>query len=617
MNIPALIRKFFPPASLALSGLLVLGTPFAADASIPNGLLAAKANWFTGTTAVFALSAAVAAGLGIRPRFSFTWADGLVCALAALTLLTYDWALHPEPDKLRFGAQWVVLWFTMRYALSCYPFLRLFFLVGLVVTGLLEALLGFAQLYGYAASNHPLFRLTGSFFNPGPYSGYLAVILPICFGLLLRTGRLGRQGNGRLRRQGVGRLAAGLYVFSWICWLPLVCILPAGMSRSAWLAALAGCGWIYWAERVGWKKTAHRIRCHPVRAWFGAAALGIALSAGVVFLYLLKKDSADGRLLMWKLTATAILRHPLGGVGLGGFPSAYAEEQATYFASTEKPLAEQRVAGCPEYAFNEYLQIALETGIPGVCLFAGWLGYCFRNGLKRKRYAVCGGLIALAVFSFSSYPLQLPSFWMAGAILSVCTMEHSPARKEAGRRWVPVAMWALAAASLWMGWKGNSMAADYQKWATARILYRNRAYEKAVVSYTELFPLFQHKPDFLFEGAQCLRKTGRQTEAIRWLRRAVRLSADPMLYDVMALNEQSLGRYAEAERHLHYAIAVLPDRIYPYYLLAKLYAEPAFFHPEKGQEAARVVMRRKPKVESTAIREMREELKKERLYKEE
>jgi hypothetical protein len=28
--------------------------------------------------------------------------------------------------------------------------------------------------------NHPLFAVTGSFFNPGPYSGYLAMVFPLC-----------------------------------------------------------------------------------------------------------------------------------------------------------------------------------------------------------------------------------------------------------------------------------------------------------------------------------------------------------------------------------------------------------------------------------------------------
>lgn len=46
--------------------------------------------------------------------------------------------------------------------------------------GGIEAVWGLSQLYGYAVSNHSLYVLTGSFFNPGPYSGYLAMILPVC-----------------------------------------------------------------------------------------------------------------------------------------------------------------------------------------------------------------------------------------------------------------------------------------------------------------------------------------------------------------------------------------------------------------------------------------------------
>ena len=49
----------------------------------------------------------------------------------------------------------------------------------------------------------------------------------------------------------------------------------------------------------------------------------------------------------------------------------------------------------------------------------------------------------------------------------------------------------------------------------------------------------------------------------------------------------------------------------PYYLLAKLYAEhPEVFPREKLEWAARMVMEKEAKVESTAIRQMREEMEK-------
>ena len=70
------------------------------------------------------------------------------------------------------------------------------------------------------------------------------------------------------------------------------------------------------------------------------------------------------------------------------------------------------------------------------------------------------------------------------------------------------------------------------------------------------------------------------------------------------------GDYREAEEELLQAIGILPERLYPYYLLAKLYAEPEFYQVDKLRAAASVVLAKKPKVESTAIREMREEVKK-------
>ena len=43
-----------------------------------------------------------------------------------------------------------------------------------IVLAASEAIYGLRQLYGFTSSHHSLYSLTGSFFNPGPYSGYLA-----------------------------------------------------------------------------------------------------------------------------------------------------------------------------------------------------------------------------------------------------------------------------------------------------------------------------------------------------------------------------------------------------------------------------------------------------------
>ena len=75
-----------------------------------------------------------------------------------------------------------------------------FFLLG----GCIEAAWGLGQLYGVAMSNHAHFILTGSFYNPGPYSGFLAMIFPIAFYEWLRRrkepksiARLVKEWNGK------------------------------------------------------------------------------------------------------------------------------------------------------------------------------------------------------------------------------------------------------------------------------------------------------------------------------------------------------------------------------------------------------------------------------------
>ena len=49
----------------------------------------------------------------------------------------------------------------------------------LILAGAVEAVWGLLQVYGYVASNHSLYALTGSFYNPGPYSGFLAMCVPV------------------------------------------------------------------------------------------------------------------------------------------------------------------------------------------------------------------------------------------------------------------------------------------------------------------------------------------------------------------------------------------------------------------------------------------------------
>ena len=275
---------------------------------------------------------------------------------------------------------------------------RLLFTFVLLLAGSIEAIWGFLQVYGWADQYHSLYRLTGSFFNPGPYSGFLAVILPVALHTLLGPKPLCR----------VDKIVYGLGV---ICLVSIILVLPAGMSRSAWVAAGAGCGVVVWRQkrsREYVRRGIGRIGRGWKRCWLGGILLlGLSIGGG---LYLLKKDSADGRLLVWKMDLAVMRSQPWLGVGIGRYPGALGEAQAVYFANSPADPREEYVADAPEYGFNEFLQLGGEYGLIGLCLFISITGIASGGLFKRNTQqtgGVSGALSAFLVFACFSYPLTV------------------------------------------------------------------------------------------------------------------------------------------------------------------------------------------------------------------
>ena len=411
----------------------------------------------------------------------------------------------------------------------------------LIAFGVKEAVLGLLQVYGYEVSNHLLYALTGSFYNPGPYSGFLAMCLPLALNEWLKGERIWKH---------VALVALVL----------MVVVLPSGMSRTAWLAAVVAscyvCGMRY------------RDRLYRYRKLFWVGVLLLAVSG--IGAYHWKKDSADGRLLMWKVASRAVMEHPWQGVGWENVAGAYGDEQERYFASGKGTPQEEYVAGAPEYVFNEYLQVGLAWGVPAMLGIIIGVVVCFSWGHGSRQYGVCGALLSLAVFAFASYPFQFLAFILAFiALLVACAMGY---RKV----WVQV-MALVLGIGLGIYAVGHRPAKDARR---------------------------------MFEEAHALHKAGEWQASTELLKETMKVSSDAMVLNIIGKNFQAMGYPYIAEGWFIRSTHRLPNRIYPYYLLAKLYAEhPKLFPKEKLEWAVRMVLEKEAKVESTAIREMREEVK--------
>lgn len=462
----------------------------------------------------------------------------------------------------------------------------------LIVLGGIEAIWGLRQIYGLAVSNHSLYALTGSFYNPGPYSGYLAMIFPLCLHEWLN---LREKTERTWVEQGKYNLALGVILL-------ILCVLPAGMSRSAWIAAVISGVWVY-GMHASWGCKLKEIRKRYKRK------VGLACIAGGVIiimigyaLFQLKATSANGRLFMWKVSTLAIAESPVIGHGTGNFVSAYGRAQEDYFANGEYSETEELVAGSPEYAFNEYLQVAVEYGIPFLLVVSLVIGFCLWRGSSEGRTGLCGGVISVLIFALSSYPMQIPGFAVTFYfLLAACAIGRS--------RIILLLFLSMMVLLGTYYWKNNQYDAC-KDWHRGKMLYNIGAYQSAKEDYGKLYPELVNRGAFLFEYGYSLHKLKEYDNSTRILEEAMTHSNDPMILNIIGKNYQAAGDYEKAEEYLIRATHRLPGRIYPYYLLAKLYTEQEYQQPEKLKQVIEVVLTKEPKVQSTAVKEMREEVKK-------
>lgn len=367
-----------------------------------------------------------------------------------------------------------------------------------------ECGVGLLQLCGIYPSSHSRFILTGSFDNPGPYGGLIAILLAILGAYVIQN------------RDTEKCYAKTLTILSSISCALSIIVLPATMSRAAWLALGVA------ALVLGFKEfhLAEWIRKQKAVASI-TSVIVILIMAGVFFL---KKDSAIGRLHIWHMELRAIAEEPLTGHGKGSVLGVYGDTQAEYFAEKERPEIITKVAGCPEYAFNEYLKIGVEYGIPamlGVILVLILL----ITILLKLQSPLAYGLITLCVFAFFSYPLE--------AIHIKSDAEND--------------------------------------WDCIRYLSSMELYEDATV---ELAPLYNDLKDnyrYMYDYGYALHKCKRYQESTDILNEGAAISSDPMFYNIVGKNYEAMGLYEEAEQAYLRAHYMVPQRLFPLTLLMRMH----------------------------------------------
>ncbi len=211
----------------------------------------------------------------------------------------------------------------------------------LVAMGLVEASAALVQTYGQAA-----LRPSGTFFNPNYLAGYLAAVLCIVLGPLCYAKFTGMPS----RRKWILRslLAAGM--LGWA-------LIETG-SRGGLLAFVIGASAVI-GLRFGRKAATGLV---------GVVLIAVVFAANPIRDRIVAEHRANpeayARWHIWSSSLRAVMDHPLG-VGLGLYQYVYPR----YAEPIEGEIT--RYGKTAQTAHSEYVQLAVELGIPGL-MVAGW-----------------------------------------------------------------------------------------------------------------------------------------------------------------------------------------------------------------------------------------------------
>lgn len=469
----------------------------------------------------------------------------------------------------------------------------------MIISTVVQSIIGNLQLWGLLESNHAFFKITGGFFNPGPFAGYLITTLPIILGYIVFNKSL--LFDKFLKYNQTFLLVSGaLIMLAWV----------AADSRASYISLFLSTALILsnrynLVERFKSKSLIFR------RLTLVLSVL--LLSASLLILIKIKPDSAFGRLFIWNISSEIISENPLFGIGFDNYKSRYMNYQAEYFRNISS-IPEQIVASDTCYAFNEYLQTIIETGFVGFILISLIVITIFKNNGKNKNDELLiakAGILCIGVFAFFSYPSQILPIkinlicylaWVSNMNKDIFTLELLKKKYNSILILPLLICICILSLSRFLPYYNA-----YKKWSLSYIYYNAHDYKNCVSLCKEIYPIIKNEGDFLTYYGKALTLNNENQNAIRILNEAALYYPNTIVYMALGDNYRALGNIRKAEHEYWQSWYMVPSKFYPLYKLALLYDETG--QKEKAILMAENILNKKIKVSSIAIDEMKDKMR--------
>lgn len=421
---------------------------------------------------------------------------------------------------------------------------------GLVFIGVIQAVYGLGQYVHWfsniAASG---FRMSGSFDNPAGFAAALSVCFPFALFLLHKK---------EIYWKILGSLAVVLFIVAVVLSqsragvITIIVISGIWMVKSLHLKVLNN-----WSSRT---------------KIVSSAVLIIGILVG---LYYLKKDSADGRLLIWQCSARMIVEKPLLGHGEGGFQREYMLYQANYFRN-HPDSSYAMLADNVKHPFNEFLLLLVEHGLVGGLLFGTFISLLIWENRRNKnleRFYAMLCLVGVSLFACFSYPLSYPFVRLMMVFCAALIMQNEAGKWEMPKGVFSVLKPIVLVVSFALFIVNGKMYQDEYRWNTIAQQSLAGETKKVLPDYARLYKTMNRNGLFLYNYAAELNFIDHNAESNRLFIESSHFMNDIDLQLQMADNYQKMKQYKEAEKCLMLASEMIPNRFIPLYRLAKLYED--------------------------------------------
>ncbi|WP_165784713.1 O-antigen ligase family protein [Solitalea longa] len=493
----------------------------------------------------------------------------------------------PFTDKIYVFIGYFLFFFIAQLSIDNKENLDLIWL-GLILILFAQAIQGVLQYVGVISPANIFFTITGSFINPGPYGGFLAVGPPILIYYC----------NKYIQRK--------MFYYSLICigLFILTAIVLSG-SRAAWIASIVGT--LFMAKNLWFQNMKPFALVNKKILTCIAIAF---LSLFLFFLFQLKMDSSLGRIFIWKISLSIFKEHPLFGIGYEKFGVEYGKYQAAYFQSQQGSSEEVRLAGMNYFTFNEYLKILIEYGITGFMLFVVFIYGVIKliltkNDTCEQLIVPLSVTITILIFAFFSYPFStIPIsllFFLSISIISFYEKKQNqfltyklPINSLSKGFFCLVLVFMvynvsmkLKAIRIWQHAQQNLLFREKQSW----------------LDYKNIYSLLDNNGAFLFNYGAELSAGGYYKESCLILNKTEKFFNSSDLHIILGNNYKKLKNYHMAEKEFITAHYMVPNLFTPLSHLFELYKETG--ESKKATEMALKIYQLPIKVYSDKVKEIK------------